>query len=463
MKERIKNEKGFTLVELLAVIVILGLLMAIAIPSVTKYITQSRKKTLISSVDSYVTVVTTAVNDNEFGAMSKEDTMYYVPVSNDESSSCVSLEKGGTNPFGNWKEAYVVVNYDADNYSYDYYFTFYDDAGYGMALTEIDKISATGNIITNPSPVNAENITLQKNDRASNIKVLVAGSCNVDSAVSGGSNNNQTNENSLANLIKKNNTIITVAPTLTTSSNNSSDASGLYKSTATNSGSPTFYFRGNVTNNYVKFAGLTWRIIRINEDGSIRLILSNTIGGTHQISSAYNDYKYMYYSNSDTAKPTVDNWYQTNIVDKGYDSYVVKTTFCEQAKVKPKSSYTSGNATMVEYTAYTPNFKCETDGNNKGVINSKVGLITYDEVIHAGGYYDKSNTSCYLSNGSYYMWTMTPAGFNSPYARTWDAGANGSVSHNIVNGGSGFRPVINLNIETQATGTGTSTDPYMVV
>ena len=181
-----KNNKGFTLVELLAVIVILGLLMAIAIPSVTKYITQSRKKTLISSIDSYITAVTTAVNDNEFGPMSKEDTIYYVPVSDIESSSCVSLEKGGSDPFGNWKEAYVVVNYDAKKYSYDYYFTFYDDAGYGMELTKVGEISATGNIITNPSPVNAENITSQKNDRSSNIKVLLPDSCKIENAITGG-------------------------------------------------------------------------------------------------------------------------------------------------------------------------------------------------------------------------------------------------------------------------------------
>ena len=181
-----RNNKGFTLVELLAVIVILGLLMAIAIPSVTKYITQSRKKTLISSVDSYVTAVTTAVNDNEFGALSKQDTMYYIPVSNNESESCVALEKGGSDPFGNWKEAYVVVNYDAEKYSYDYYFTFYDDAGYGMALTEISKIDANSNIITNPSPVNASNITTQKNDRAIYVKVLTAGDCKVANAVNGG-------------------------------------------------------------------------------------------------------------------------------------------------------------------------------------------------------------------------------------------------------------------------------------
>mgnify|MGYP003301165685 CR=1 FL=1 len=66
-------------------------------------------------------------------------------------------------------------------------------------------------------------------------------------------------------------------PTLTASSNNTTDASGLYKSTATNDGSPTYYFRGNVTNNYVDFAGFTWRIVRINEDGSVRLILDTPI------------------------------------------------------------------------------------------------------------------------------------------------------------------------------------------
>ena len=158
------NKKGFTLVELLAVIVILGLLMAIAIPSVTKYITQSRKKTLISSIDSYITGVTTAVNDNEFGALSNQDVCYYIPVSNDKTASCVTLEKGGTDPFGNWVEAYVVVNYDSSKYSYDYWFTFRDDAGYGMEVTKVHEISAQSDDISNPVPAGATqgNITTQK-------------------------------------------------------------------------------------------------------------------------------------------------------------------------------------------------------------------------------------------------------------------------------------------------------------
>ena len=33
----------------------------------------------------------------------------------------------------------------------------------------------------------------------------------------------------------------------------------------------SYYYRGNVTNNYVSYAGYIWRIVRRNGDGSIRL------------------------------------------------------------------------------------------------------------------------------------------------------------------------------------------------
>ena len=60
----------------------------------------------------------------------------------------------------------------------------------------------------------------------------------------------------------------------------------------------SYYFRGAVDNNWVKFAGFYWRIIRINGDGSIRLIYNGTstatTGTSTQIqtstfNSSYND------------------------------------------------------------------------------------------------------------------------------------------------------------------------------
>ena len=38
----------------------------------------------------------------------------------------------------------------------------------------------------------------------------------------------------------------------------------------------SYYFRGDVTNNYVKFAGFYWRIVRINGDGTIRIVYDGT-------------------------------------------------------------------------------------------------------------------------------------------------------------------------------------------
>jgi len=39
----------------------------------------------------------------------------------------------------------------------------------------------------------------------------------------------------------------------------------------------SYVYRGTITNNYVSFAGFTWRVVRINGDGSVRLILDGTL------------------------------------------------------------------------------------------------------------------------------------------------------------------------------------------
>ena len=49
---------------------------------------------------------------------------------------------------------------------------------------------------------------------------------------------------------------------------------GLFK-TEDNDG-VSYYWRGATTTNYLKFGGFCWRIVRINGDGSIRMIYDGT-------------------------------------------------------------------------------------------------------------------------------------------------------------------------------------------
>ena len=70
----------------------------------------------------------------------------------------------------------------------------------------------------------------------------------------------------------------------------------------------SFYYRGNVKNNYVSYAGYTWRIIRQNGDGSVRMIYSGTSPsatgsatsiGTSAFNSKYYDPTYVGYMYSE--------------------------------------------------------------------------------------------------------------------------------------------------------------------
>ena len=270
---------------------------------------------------------------------------------------------------------------------------------------------------------------------------------------------------SLKNEIMKNK-IITAEPTLTTSSNNTSDASGLYKSTATNTGNPTYYFRGNVENNYVKFAGFTWRIVRVNEDGTIRIIMQDGINNNtgYKFNSSYSNYTYMYYTNSE-AKTTLENWYRTNIGSKKdlADKVATGNYYCEQAKVKQSNNYTSGSATMTTYNKYTPDFKCSSDGNGKGQVNASVGLLTYDEVVHAGGYYNQNNSNYYLYNSAEFWWTMSPVGFITRTSDAWSVSTTGYLDYHPVSYKFLLRAVIILNADTQISdGDGTKENPFVV-
>ena len=271
---------------------------------------------------------------------------------------------------------------------------------------------------------------------------------------------------SLKNEIMKN-TVITANPTLTTSSNNSNDASGLYKSTATNTGDPTYYFRGNVENNYVSFAGQTWRIVRVNEDGTIRIVMQDVINSnaTYKFNSTYNNYRYMYYTNSQV-KSTLESWYQTNIGSKAdlAKNVAIGNYYCEQAKVKWYNSATSGNATMIIYTSYTPSFKCSTDGNGKGIVNASVGLLSYDEVVYAGGYFNVMDNNYYLNNSYSPSWTMSPAGFvpGNSNSYVWGVGYSAFISSATVDSSVPLKAVLNLTADTLVTGDGTKDNSFTV-
>ncbi len=284
----------------------------------------------------------------------------------------------------------------------------------------------------------------------------------------------------------------------------SSDTNGkglYYTSTNTENNKVTYYFRGAVENNYVSFAGFDWRIIRINEDGSIRAILNDVIN-TNAFNDNYDDNAYVGYmygtagsltyaethknTNSSTIKTVVDTWYQNNLTS--YFSLLADSGFCGDRSVASSANTWDSEDTALGYetnlTYYggalimfpdmsssdvKPQFKCQqsndlyttktaTKGNKS--LTYPIGLITADEVVYAGG-------SPYTDHDEYYLyseapfWTMTPLVFND-YAQTI---AVGYIDHgyNDVHDEWGTKPVINLKSTVEVTeGDGTEDNPYVI-
>jgi prepilin-type N-terminal cleavage/methylation domain-containing protein len=84
MESDIMNKKGFTLIEVIAVIIIIGVLALVTVPAVARYITSSKNKTYISYEHNLKVAaqnkVTTCVGENDISCNlpdKDEKTVFY--------------------------------------------------------------------------------------------------------------------------------------------------------------------------------------------------------------------------------------------------------------------------------------------------------------------------------------------------------------------------------------------------
>lgn len=180
-----------------------------------------------------------------------------------------------------------------------------------------------------------------------------------------------------------------------------------------NENNGSYYFNGKVENNYIMFADEMWRIMGINSDGSIRLILQNGIYSNGAYKYDINGNKY--YSDANV-KNVLNDWYQEKL--NSFDNNIVLSNYCES-----------------EY-----NETCSK------VYTSKIGLISMNEVKQGKDY---------LYNGKNY-WTMTPTINDDVYVVT-----NNDIAYSNKESLNTIRPVISLE-RVNVIGDGTLNNPYII-
>lgn len=247
--------------------------------------------------------------------------------------------------------------------------------------------------------------------------------------------NKSINEKKLSEQIlgKDKSNVISKAPTFDTAS---TDKGLFMNNDKTDNGLPTYYYRGNVQNNYVGFANRLWRIVRINEDDTIKLILQNeiAIGCKENVDSLIN------------------NWYNDKIFPN-YSRYL--ETF--------KSVY---SATDLNSDLKLSNqFILNNFSFNNGDTNKYVGLISTAESFYSGILVDST-----IASGSYMtinknFWIADNIGYPAidyfSFLYVYDAIYNRDHSVNVDS--PVIRPAINLKKDIKVLkGNGTIGNPYIL-
>ena len=263
----------------------------------------------------------------------------------------------------------------------------------------------------------------------------------------------------------------------------------------------SYYFRGDVDNNYVYFAENWWRIIRINGDGTIRMIKKYSLSGFSPYNSGSvnsNDNAYVGYmygttgsstyeethtnTNNSTIKGVIDEWYQNNL--SNYSQYIADAIYCNDREVVnltvgSNTNY-DGDGTGTSHTAYAgfirnvlyyaPTLKCKNNNDKftvsntlgNGALTYPIGLITVDEVVMSGGGMNIENKKYYLYSANIF-WTMTPTENYYNNALVFFVTQDGRIGSSGVDYDDvAVCPVVSLLSNAISGGDGTVSNPFIV-
>ena len=185
------------------------------------------------------------------------------------------------------------------------------------------------------------------------------------------------------------------------------------------------YLKGAQDSNYIWFDGFLWRIMGINEGGSIRMITEENVTAIPWgASNTALDYDNSYVND------WLNDYFYPRLKDK---DLLVNQTWCSEVTTDSNSRRTT----------------CK---NNLSKVQKTVGLSSIDEYNLASG------QSSYLLNLQHY-WTLTPQATGYVHI----VNATGPLNSYPCSNSYGVRPVINLiDSITISSGTGTLQDPFII-
>ena len=261
----------------------------------------------------------------------------------------------------------------------------------------------------------------------------------------------------------------------------------------------TYYFRGAVENNYVYFANMCWRIVRVMGDGNVKVTLNNTGScgtdgaGLDTGVGAFPVINMSYYTGSEE-KPlfnTTDiylklvEFYQGALSSDVYTQYIVDSIWCQDFTYATGSSniyiseerlgngapsFICSDSTGSDVNEYRNSLASGNIDKGNKTLDHSIGLLTSDEVLFAGYVQSGASSNNYLFSASYgSIWaTMSPGrteGNTLQVEFVWNDNTGlDCIAYSANESRFGVRPAIVVNGKTSLTygGDGTINNPYVV-